>query len=781
MLPTLGLEADQVECRIFSDPYSVNLDDLDVLVIVKGLAVQDFELAQRAARRRVPLVLDLCDNIFASGYGQSTAALAPLPGDVFAAIAQSACAVVVSTAPLAELVRQHVANPPSVLVIPDGIEDEQQRSGVAVRLAEAQRQQHRLSLRALFRRARRSVHRAQDFGWLLWEPFQKKLKRAVWQEIPRAIGSAGFKRLQSPVLRRGGAQPARTAPSSRMDTPAAAAPRQILWFGIHGAEHARFGMLDLLLIQSDLEQVAREFDVELVVVSNHRDKYDQHIRPMKIRSRYVEWSEAAMAAQLQTAAVVVIPNSLDAFSVCKSANRTVLALQAGRPVVATPTPALADLSGSIYDGAFVEGMRLYLSDAARARQDVAQGQALIQRHFSVSNIASRWLEVLESARQSRDTRDPMTAWSPGVRLVVALQLIMDIDLTIPILSAARQMGISVLVLCDDRVRSARADIAALLARYCDQHLFVHMTLLDRSFRFPPAAEALLTFSESNLRPHAFNHQLTRMANRVGLPTWTMQHGFENVGLTYDDAIQPIRKVRFEARHVFIWGDRETLHPAIPASTRAKCLPVGCPKPAQGKPAALPDTVPPGQTVIGVFENLHWKRYSDTQRQAFIHHVNALARRHPGVLFLVKPHNAGLWLTRRFQGDLPDQPNILIADPRLPEWESITASGLFWRCAAVITTPSTVALDAARHGLPVALFAEGLTLDQYRPLTLLRGADDWTGFVTASLAQDRRAALEALSNAFCQRTVLPDGADFRMVSAMLERFTAQHTHAGYRQL
>ncbi len=78
--------------------------------------------------------------------------------------------------------------------------------------------------------------------------------------------------------------------------------------------------------------------------------------------------------------------------------------------------------------------------------------------------------------------------------------------------------------------------------------------------------------------------------------------------------------------------------------------------------------------------------------------------------------------------------------------------------AVITTPSTVALDAARYGLPVAVFAGGLDLSNYQPLPLLQTLADWQAFVKASLDTAQRASLKNAASSFVERVLIEgDGA------------------------
>jgi hypothetical protein len=278
---------------------------------------------------------------------------------------------------------------------------------------------------------------------------------------------------------------------------------------------------------------------------------------------------------------------------------------------------------------------------------------------------------------------------------------------------------------------------------------------------------LLTAGESNLGPHRFSRRLTDAANRRSLFTATLQHGFENIGLTYDDEFQSADRIDFASRRIYLWGGLETLHPKVGSATRQKCIPMGCPKPARVPKAELGDLMQPFKTVIGVFENLHWARYTEDYRAFFLQGVESLATRFPEVLFLVKPHHAGRWLSERFKGNVPRAANILIADPQSPSWEPHTAPSLIGHMHAVITSPSTVAVDGARQDLPVAVVTHRMTLCNYDPLFLIRSEDDWGQFVCDVLGLQARSGLVERTREFVSGKLLPEGADQRIVQDMLE--------------
>ena len=76
------------------------------------------------------------------------------------------------------------------------------------------------------------------------------------------------------------------------------------------------------------------------------------------------------------------------------------------------------------------------------------------------------------------------------------------------------------------------------------------------------------------------------------------------------------------------------------------------------------------------------------------------------------------------------PNLVLANPIDPLWEPFTASAILQIVDGAITTPSTVALDAALAGKPVAVAAYGLSLSTYSPLPFLHDVKDWNEFIAS---------------------------------------------------
>lgn len=749
LIPILALEKRSIKCRVFSNVRNVSLQNLDVLVIVKSFTIDDYCLAHKAADLGIPVIFDLCDNVFIENYTHSNKLS---PTNIFLMIARLANAITVTTEPLAEVVKAQIGSSIPVYVVPDGVENKEI-------LGASKRKLLYPSLIELYIR------------WVLENPILKNISTVLKKDNHSILFMVRVKATIHTILKfayqkydglrsyvKGKLPNSRKKKKSEPLLPkkkvnnVSGQLKTILWFGNHGAPHAQFGISDLILIQDALQKVALEFPIELVVVSNSFDKYKKYVYPMSIASRYVAWNKNNIEQQIKSADVVVIPNSLDGFSVCKSANRTVLALSLGTPVVATKTPAIEELGDCIIFNNFEAGIRRYLIDSQFARSHVIKGKRLIQQLYGADKIADLWMKVINDAlnfvKYSRGEKEHL----PDV--LIGINLIQDLSLAFPIIKEAENQGLKCSIWTSVTAVKLYPQILSELQK-CDTDWQILTDDLSeiRDLGFPKSISTVFSVTESNLRPHRFTRQLTNNANASGVFTATMQHGYENIGLSYSDELHDIKRIQFASSKIFTWGSLDNLHPDIPAETLQKCIPVGCPKPIISESPEIKTLSEDSAIFVGIFENLHWHRYSENYRSFFLTAVEQIAMLYPNVKFLVKPHNAGMWLTSRHKGNKPEVKNIIIADPSSSEWSGVTAPQLLNRLSAVITTPSTVALDAARVMLPTAVVCYDLELDNYQPLSLLITITDWSEFLDQALDKQKNEMLKEKSKQFVDRAIV----------------------------
>jgi hypothetical protein len=316
------------------------------------------------------------------------------------------------------------------------------------------------------------------------------------------------------------------------------------------------------------------------------------------------------------------------------------------------------------------------------------------------------------------------ALAPRRPAVLALvDLVQDIDVMLPVLLELQRRGEVRLKIAVSRwlVRESPRTIALLDRHGLGFSLVRRREVIEGRSPSLRGVAAVIAASESSHPAHAAGHALLQRAGAAGLATYALQHGFEAVGLYGVEA----GAARFAARTVFCWFPPTEVPPALADETRARLAHVGRP--------AAPASAPSRRFDVGVFENLHWERYSEADRLGFLNGLKAAAEALPGVSFLLRTHPAGAFADRlghelaRFQN---------ITRPLAAEARSRLESGadLVLGLGRVITTPSTVALDAAMAGTPVALAVDGGAA--YHPLPVLRGPQDWIAFASGGAFDGR---------------------------------------------
>lgn len=734
ILPILALNNLGIKSSIFDSSNNINLDEFDALFIIKSFTPDDLMLAQQAQYKNKPVLFDLCDNIFIPDYkGKQIVS----PAEMFRAIMPFLSGITVTTSALQDVVNKITCGNIPCFIVPDGIETRKEYKEAQRILSQASRQGAKENFIGLLRSIKTgSQLKTESIVELLKTKknhlkadFKNYLKPITW--IQRLYTIYDFLRAKLTGAPRKVSKPIPFFAKeiyfsgkkiSKQEIPANA--KKVIWFGNHGAKYAQFGILDLLPLRNSLEKAHTLTPIELVVISNNRDRFVKYIANFKCFTRYVEWSANAVESILQTGTVCLVPNSKDEFSICKSANRTVLSLNANVPVIATLTPGLKELESAIYCDDPYLGLIECLTQPAKAKEKVIQGKKLIKQLYGSAAVGSAAMRALTN------TKKPEIPTPHKARIVVALHLIQDYELAKPLISALKNAGESYIALVSFSL--ARKSFKTL--QWLSQDQVPYMCLPDEIASIDPkifnrlGAEKFLTMAETNLGPHKFTHTLTQLANLSNVNTYTFQHGYENIGITYSDNIHDIKNIDIAANHILTWGNADTFHPDIKKAIKEKTIPVGCIKPVWPEIQGVTPIDELEGLVIGIFENLHWHRYSASYQKQFLLALDKCAEQFPDVTLFIKPHPAGMWLTSRYKGELPKNTNIIIANPSDPKWETPSFSDYLRNIDAVISTPSTVVLDAARAGLPTLVCGFDLTLHKFAPLCIAKTEQDWCDFV-----------------------------------------------------
>lgn len=338
LIPNRHLREQGYEARLSwgaDDPLA--REQPDALVIVKAFGDAEVELAERAVEKRVPVHVDVCDNVFAPGYKATSP-------DNLRQLASFATSVVVTGSALEQAMRAELGPDVPLRVVPDPVET------------------------------------PSDVRWA---------GRAIW-----------WARRNGGVLRAGRevAGGVRRDLSKLRPRLAAKRPRrglpQVIWFGNVGSVQPRFGLINLTDIADELAAAAEEEPFRLLVVSGNRGTYERTVGRWPFETGYAQWDRLGIFDHLRRSSVALVPNSRDAFSACKSPNRVVHALSQGVPVVATRIASTEPFDGCVAFDDFEGGIVSYLRDRELAAEHVGRGRELIERDLDGEVVARAWAEVL---------------------------------------------------------------------------------------------------------------------------------------------------------------------------------------------------------------------------------------------------------------------------------------------------------------------------------------------------------------------------------------------------
>ncbi|TBE53339.1 hypothetical protein [Rhizobium leguminosarum] len=756
LYPSFALADNGFQNAYFSvrDAKIEHLKEYDVVIFVKTvshvLTAIMRELRERYARK---VFLDLCDYVTHPRYGNSSGELRRV---IILSQAPYIDAIVVPTEQLRKVLSASLSDSIPIVVIPDQAESSAliERTRVfsvkkidAYSLAELRRLvRPRARLIALKSKIGRLQRQARG-SFLALRMLVAELSRA-----PRSLPARFHQR-----LRNSWASSSRrvaslaTASRNKMGDQARVSGlnggKKLIWFGNAGSDSFQSGIQTLTLIASDLIRLAQTVDFELVVMSNRSDAYKTLIEPLPFRSRFELWSQEGCFEAVRASDAFLMPQIEDEFSECKSANRALLALSCGTPVIASRLMSLEPLKDCIVTDDWDGGFRRYLLDEAATKADLETARSIIEKEFSAEATGRKWLELMRLEK-------PRPAKSP--RITIFFNLLQDIHVLLPVVTA--------LVADAGEGRGGdrhEVDVVLLKSVYLQQPDIVR-EIVNTGARLRlltedtdednlraldvKSASVLIVGAETSLRPHRLVHAAVLKANELGIPTISMQHGLEAPGLSYFDD-RHTSDVKIASSSIFTYGDPARLPKEASSGLVQRCIPVGRFAPSTSRhlvtfKSSLEAINPRGLPVIAIFENLHWHRYeADGYRGHFSAHIERLVDTFKDVFFVIKPHPAGVWLQKNPR--IATRANTFLLRRDDPEFAGVTAADLLSASQAAITTPSTVAVDATQLCRPVLVFANTLDLPLFEPLEIGRSYEDIEAFVTHAL--DGGETMDAVSS------------------------------------
>ena len=418
IFPARALEERGVTSLVYGRRYPLPLhQNLKAIIFVKSFTDEDVQACQAASRLGIPIILDLCDNIFIDNYGQGiTQAYSPKTN--FLKMAQRAAAIVTTGPVLKQVIEQHIdANCP-VWVIPDGCET----------LADVE---YALQVN-IWRRWLTLLREWPYFLLIECISYGTSITQRLSARIINELRQVKNNLLDVIGIKRGSAQTidARNQPSDDISQARNKAidlsliteesqhqdnslmvesspglisqelrdssVKTILWFGHHGSPYSQSGIVNILAMSKAIENISQMIPLRLLVVSNSYSKYLDLIAPLPFDTAYLEWHPTQVYHHISNSDLVILPNSKTPFAWSKSANRAVLSLSLGVPVVATFIPAMEHFRDCMLFDNWENNLRQYLEQPEVVGEHLQKAQVIIKENYSSEAIAAQWFDLIHS-------------------------------------------------------------------------------------------------------------------------------------------------------------------------------------------------------------------------------------------------------------------------------------------------------------------------------------------------------------------------------------------------
>jgi glycosyltransferase involved in cell wall biosynthesis len=495
------------------------LQGADAVIFVRAFTLKDLAFAQRASGLGVPIVLDVCDNIFVPNCATND----PLhQTEIFQVMARYASAITTPGPALASVLQEVLEMQVPVMVVSDGIESEMMS-----------RKGQQMIRRAYWREVRVPMLMKMSFWMGVIPKLLSKVRTRVvqWRKnvvMPCRNSITDRQRARSPVIRR----------VTEIDK---STVKTLIWFGRSGGDSGRLGLSDIVDVAAYLEQVARRIEIQLVVVSDNREAYETLVQPLPIETRYVEWDIKSIRGVIKASDLAIIPNSRDPVAICKSANRAVLPLSLGIPVVASRTPAMEVLAECVCLDDWVEGIYRYLTEPDLVQNHLRRAQSILQREFGLDRIARQWQAVLRHIKSQTGRGDQVSVDVHSGRIVVVINTEYDLEPALVTLREARcwdnmrcqaWVSMSLLETCPRLWKGLREHGAEF--RVLDDQSDADLALVEFG-----DIEAVVTIAEANRAVFQFARSVATRARSKGIPIYTLKQEPENLILAAQNVIRNI--------------------------------------------------------------------------------------------------------------------------------------------------------------------------------------------------------------------------------------------------
>lgn len=368
--------------------------ETSAMVFVKTFSKKDFDYAQIAKSKNVPIFIDICDNFLGISNQSHNEAhneahiKSHAKYEYFNQIAEISTAIVTPTEELKKNLSIGLnLIEDKIFVIPDSIET---KGDLTFILNENKIKKDLLLAKIINSAQLLPIKIMRNFCIILFKRISSASNRKLLKTLHDDQGNPPTSSLNQSIT-------AKTKANQRR-APDLAAPinnhvKKILWFGNSGKPGVS-GITDILILEKDLLALAKKIDFVLTICSDNEDQYLEYIYKLPIRTQFIKWSLNSIQSCLLDCDCVIIPNPLNRFTIGKSSNRALLALSYNKTVIATKTNALVSISDLIYFDDWESNLTKVLVSKESLLEKHPYEWTKIYNQFSYASSGKSWKKIL---------------------------------------------------------------------------------------------------------------------------------------------------------------------------------------------------------------------------------------------------------------------------------------------------------------------------------------------------------------------------------------------------
>ena len=181
---------------------------------------------------------------------------------------------------------------------------------------------------------------------------------------------------------------------------------KVVWFGSSqlakiyaesGIKDAPAGLDSIKKVLPALEKINQEMTVQLTIISNSQKRFHQATENTKFSCIYYEWNLATFPFLIQQQDVCIIPIEFNDFSICKTSNRLITALNQGVAVVADKIPSYEEFGEFVLFADWENSLSSYAGNLTLRQQHVRQGKEYITRKYTQDRVVEQWSNAFRQA------------------------------------------------------------------------------------------------------------------------------------------------------------------------------------------------------------------------------------------------------------------------------------------------------------------------------------------------------------------------------------------------